>query len=55
MKIITWNYQGAFRKKIEPNLTSLPDILIIQKCECFSFEQLKLKLKFFTLIINNLK
>jgi exodeoxyribonuclease III len=33
MKIITWNCQGAFRKKIDKILLELPDILIIQECE----------------------
>ncbi len=33
MKIITWNCQGAFRKKAEIILKLKPDILIIQECE----------------------
>lgn len=33
MKIITWNCQGAFRKKYELILLEKPDILIIQECE----------------------
>lgn len=33
MKLITWNCQGAFRKKAEVILTYQPDILVIQECE----------------------
>jgi exodeoxyribonuclease III len=33
MKLITWNCQGAFRKKADIVLTLQPDILIIQECE----------------------
>lgn len=33
MKIITWNCQGAFRKKAEFILPLQPDILILQECE----------------------
>jgi exodeoxyribonuclease III len=33
MKLITWNCQGAFRKKIDTILTHRPDILVIQECE----------------------
>ena len=33
MKLITWNCQGAFRKKVEVILNELPDILVIQECE----------------------
>ena len=33
MKIITWNCQGAFRKKAEFILTHLPDVLIIPESE----------------------
>ena len=32
MKIITWNCQGAFRKKADVILLDTPDILIIQEC-----------------------
>jgi exodeoxyribonuclease-3 len=33
MKLITWNCQGAFRKKAETILLQRPDILVIQECE----------------------
>jgi exodeoxyribonuclease III len=33
MKLITWNCQGAFRKKTANILYHEPDILIIQECE----------------------
>jgi exodeoxyribonuclease-3 len=33
MKLITWNCQGAFRKKADIILTHQPDILIVQECE----------------------
>src|SRR5262245_20108050 len=33
MKIITWNCQGAFRKKAEFILKHCPDILIVPECE----------------------
>lgn len=33
MKLISWNCQGAFRKKAETVLTHRPDILVIQECE----------------------
>lgn len=33
MKIISWNCQGAFRKKADIILTCKPDILIVQECE----------------------
>ena len=33
MKLITWNCQGAFRKKADIILTLRPDILVVQECE----------------------
>ncbi|MBC7774015.1 MAG: endonuclease/exonuclease/phosphatase family protein [Phycisphaerae bacterium] len=33
MKIITWNCQGAFRKKADFILPQRPDILVVQECE----------------------
>jgi exodeoxyribonuclease-3 len=33
MKLITWNCQGAFRKKANAILVLKPDILIVQECE----------------------
>lgn len=33
MKLITWNCQGAFRKKASFILAHKPDILVIQECE----------------------
>lgn len=33
MRIVTWNCQGAFRKKADSILKLRPDILIIQECE----------------------
>jgi exonuclease III len=33
MKLITWNCQGAFRKKADAILTHRPDILLVQECE----------------------
>src|SRR5436190_11951848 len=33
MKLITWNCQGAFRKKADAILSHHPDILIVQECE----------------------
>src|SRR6478672_2815524 len=34
MKIITWNCQGAFRKKAAWVAQCAPDLAIIQECEC---------------------
>jgi len=33
MKLITWNCQGAFRKKADSILSHKPDILVVQECE----------------------
>jgi len=33
MKLISWNCQGAFRKKADKILELQPDILVIQECE----------------------
>ena len=33
MRLITWNCQGAFRKKADFILTLQPDILVVQECE----------------------
>lgn len=33
MKLITWNCQGAFRKKAHLMLELKPDILVVQECE----------------------
>ena len=33
MKLITWNCQGAFRKKADIILAQRPDILVVQECE----------------------
>ncbi len=33
MKLITWNCQGAFRKKADTILLHQPDILVVQECE----------------------
>jgi len=33
MRLISWNCQGAFRKKADIILTQRPDILVIQECE----------------------
>lgn len=33
MKLITWNCQGAFRKKADIILLEKPDILVVQECE----------------------
>ena len=46
MRLITWNCQGAFRKKADFILALQPDILVIQECEHpdklkFSAETLK--------------
>lgn len=34
MRLISWNCQGAFRKKAGYILRQKPDILIVQECEC---------------------
>jgi len=33
MRLITWNCQGAFRKKADLILPNKPDILVVQECE----------------------
>ncbi len=33
MRLITWNCQGAFRKKADFILPLQPDILVVQECE----------------------
>lgn len=33
MRLITWNCQGAFRKKADLILAHQPDILVVQECE----------------------
>lgn len=33
MKILTWNCQGAFRRKAQPIADLAPDIAVIQECE----------------------
>jgi exodeoxyribonuclease-3 len=33
MKLMTWNCQGAFRKKLDLILAQQPDILVVQECE----------------------
>lgn len=33
MRLITWNCQGAFRKKTDHILSYRPDILVVQECE----------------------
>lgn len=33
MRLITWNYQGAFRKKADHILSHRPDILVVKECE----------------------
>lgn len=40
MKLISWNCQWAFRKKVKPILSKMPDILIVQECE--NLEKLEL-------------
>ena len=39
MRIISWNCQGAYRKKIDKILELKPDIVVIQECE--SIESLR--------------
>jgi exodeoxyribonuclease-3 len=34
MRLISWNCQGAFRKKAGFILAQRPDILVVQECEC---------------------
>ncbi len=34
MRIISWNCQGAFRKKVDLVLNYNPDIIVVQECEC---------------------
>jgi exodeoxyribonuclease-3 len=34
MRLISWNCQGAFRKKAAYILRQKPDILVVQECEC---------------------
>ncbi|MDR3578114.1 MAG: hypothetical protein P4L50_29970 [Anaerolineaceae bacterium] len=36
MKLLTWNCNGAFRKKAAAILTSQPDLAVIQECENLS-------------------
>jgi exonuclease III len=33
MKIVSWNCNGAFRKKFEIIQSLAPDIMVIQECE----------------------
>jgi hypothetical protein len=33
MKLITWNYQDAFRKKADAILLYQPDVLAVPECE----------------------
>ena len=39
MRLITWNCQGAFRKKLQYVRKLRPDILVIQECEKVVGEQ----------------
>ncbi len=50
MKLITWNCQGAFRKKANIILLQQPDILVVQECEHPS----KLAFSSTTLLPNNI-
>lgn len=34
MKLISWNCQGAFRKKAHHLLQQQFDIIVVQECEC---------------------
>ena len=46
MRLISWNCQGAFRKKADYILRQKPDLLIVQECESIeklAFEATKLK------------
>jgi exonuclease III len=43
MRLITWNCQGAFRKKVDVILPLKPDILVVQECE--HPDKLKISLK----------
>jgi hypothetical protein len=42
MKIITWNCQGAYRKKANLILDQNPDILIVPECEAIEKLQFEL-------------
>jgi exodeoxyribonuclease III len=33
MRLISWNCQGAFRKKADIIMAQRPDILVVQECE----------------------